>query len=140
MSEYETALGQWSWSQPPQGQPKKPDPGEAKDAFGNARGGAFGTVGGKKSPEHYAALERIREWTLTRFSLPGDAGVLVSEVSCALPGCPPLETVVAFWTEPDKRYHFKMFKEAVEVTEDDLPFAWLKSTLLSPEGFGCECC
>jgi len=138
MSDYDDAIGQWSWGQPAQREPQKPESGEPKDAFG--LGGAFGTVAGKKTPEHYAALEQIRTWTMARFSLPEDAGVLVSEVSCALPGCPPLETVVAFWTEPEKRYHFKMFKEAVEVTEDDLPFAWLKSTLLSPEGFGCECC
>ena len=24
---------------------------------------------------------------------------MVAEVACAVPGCPPLETVVAFWTD-----------------------------------------
>jgi hypothetical protein len=27
-----------------------------------------------------------------------------------------------------------------EVIYDDLPFTWLKDTLIVPEGFECECC
>lgn len=139
MSDYENALLGWNSVQKTKAELEAEAAKQAAaDGFG--LGGAFGTAGGKKSPEHYAALEHIREWTKERFKLPDDAGILVSEVSCALPGCPPLETVVAFWTEPAKRYHFKMFKEATAVAEDDIPFAWLKDTLLTPEGFGCECC
>src|SRR5256885_12878890 len=52
-----------------------------------------------------------------------------SEVACALPGCPPLETVVAFWTDADTRHHFKVFKPVAEVAPDDLPPAWLKNAL-----------
>ena len=48
-----------------------------------------------KRPEHVAALERVKSWTRARFNLPHDATVFVSEVSCALPGCPPRETVIA---------------------------------------------
>jgi broad specificity phosphatase PhoE len=55
-----------------------------------------------------AALERVREWTRARFKLPDDAAILVAEVVCVLPGCPPLETVVAFWTGNDTRHHFKL--------------------------------
>src|SRR5262245_26972074 len=63
----------------------------------------------KRGPEHMAALDRVREWTRARFSLAVDAAILVSEVACALPGCPPLETVIAFW-DGGQRYHFKIFK------------------------------
>jgi hypothetical protein len=94
----------------------------------------------RKSPEHVAALERVTEWTRQRFDLPDEAAVMVAEVACALPGCPPLETVVGFWTEADKRHHFKLFKPVAEVVEDDLPPAWLKNALLATEAFGCECC
>jgi hypothetical protein len=94
----------------------------------------------KKRPEHIAALDRVREWTRARFKLPEEAAILVSEVSCALPGCAPLETVVAFWTEGDKRHQFKLFKPVVEVVEDDLPPRWMKSALVEIEGIGCECC
>lgn len=93
----------------------------------------------KKSPEQSAALDRVAAWTRARFKLPDDAAILVSEIACSLPGCPPLETVVAFWTEGG-RHHIKFFKAAVEVAEDDLPPAWMKNALIVPEDFGAECC
>jgi hypothetical protein len=93
-----------------------------------------------KRPQHVAALERVKAWTRQHFKLPEDAAILVSEVSCALPGCPPRETVIAFWTENEKRHQFKLFKPAEDIVLDDLPPAWLKNALIAIEGFGCECC
>jgi nitrate reductase delta subunit len=60
--------------------------------------------------------------------------------TCAVPGCPPLETIVVFWTTDGKRHHFKLFKPVADVVFDDLPFAWLMDSLILPEGFGCDCC
>ena len=94
----------------------------------------------KKSPEHRAALHRVKEWTRQRFKLPDDAAILVTEVACGIPGCPPIETVVVFWTEGDRRHHFKVFKPAAEVVEDDLPPSWMKTALAVDEMLGCECC
>ena len=94
----------------------------------------------RKRPEHLAAIDRVRDWTRERFKLPDDAAIMVTEVTCALPGCPPLETVVAFWTAADTRHHFKVFKPVAEVVEDDLPPSWMKNALIVVEGFGCECC
>ena len=94
----------------------------------------------ENGPEHVAALDRVRAWTRERFTLAADAAIFVSEVSCALPGCPPRETVVAFWTEDERRHQFKLFKPVTEVVVDDLPPAWLKSALVAIEGLGCECC
>jgi nitrate reductase delta subunit len=94
----------------------------------------------RKRPEHLAAIDRVRGWTRERFKLPDDAAIMVTEVTCALPGCPPLETVVAFWTAADTRHHFKVFKPVAEVVEDDLPPSWMKNALIMVEGFGCECC
>jgi hypothetical protein len=94
----------------------------------------------RKRPQHRAAIDRVRDWTRERFRLPDDAAILVTEVTCALPGCPPLETVVVFWTESDTRHHFKVFKPVAEVVEDDLPPSWMKNALIVVEGFGCECC
>ena len=67
----------------------------------------------KKSPEHVAALDRVREWVRERFAL-GDTAILVAEVACAVPGCPPVETVIAFWSG-ERRHHFKVFKPVLEV-------------------------
>jgi hypothetical protein len=94
----------------------------------------------RKRPQHLAAIDRVRDWTRERFKLADDAAILVTEVTCALPGCPPLETVVVFWTASDTRHHFKVFKPVAEVVEDDLPPSWMKNALIVVEGFGCECC
>jgi nitrate reductase delta subunit len=93
----------------------------------------------RKSPEHAMALARVRAWTRARFNLTEDATILVAEVSCKLPGCPPIETAVVFWTAPDRRHQFKLFKPVAEVVADDLPPPWLKDALLGDD-FGCDCC
>ena len=83
------------------------------------------------------ALARVKRWTRERFELRDEAPVFVSEVACKVPGCPPLETVVAFWTEGDRRHQFKVFKRAEEVVEDDLPPTWMKDALAAVEGLDC---
>src|SRR3954447_5601550 len=93
---------------------------------------------GKKSPEHSAALDRGRGAVRAGFSL-GEGAILVAEVACAVPGCPPIETVIAFWSE-ERRHHFKVFKPVAEVTDDDLPPYWLKGALAVSYDFQCECC
>jgi len=92
-----------------------------------------------KSPQHREALDRVREWTRERFALGHEAAILVAEVACALPGCPPLETVIAFWSG-ERRHHTKVFKPVGEVTEDDLPPRWMKDAIAVPDDFECDCC
>ena len=121
MNDYADALQQWLSVD------RRAKPGVARTGFV------------KKNPEHLAALQRVRILTRERFALPDDAAILVAEVACPLPGCPPLETVVAFWSD-EKRHHFKVFKPVADVIPDDLPVAWLKSALVVPDGADCECC
>jgi nitrate reductase delta subunit len=92
----------------------------------------------KKSPAQAEAVARVREWTRQRFKLGEDATVVVSQVSCRVPGCPPLETVVAFWIG-ETRHRFKLFKPVEDVVADDLPPAWFKDALVDAD-FGCDCC
>jgi hypothetical protein len=91
----------------------------------------------RKSVDARAALARIEDWTRQRFGLGAADAVLVVEIACGLPGCPPLETVVAFWCGGE-RHQFKLFKRAGEVAEGDLPPAWLRRALASVAPF--ECC
>jgi nitrate reductase delta subunit len=93
----------------------------------------------RKSPERSAALDRVREWVRERFELPEESAILVAEVACAVPGCPPIETVIAFWSD-ERRHHLKIFKPVAEVVEDDLPPSWYKGALAVPEDFECDCC
>lgn len=96
-------------------------------------------VGAKRrDSDHMEALGRIEGWTRDRFALPGDAVVMVTEIVCGVPGCPPLETVIAFWTGDETRYRLKIFKRVTEVAESDLPVRWLLPAL---EDFGdLDCC
>jgi nitrate reductase delta subunit len=75
-----------------------------------------------------------------RFRLGEDDVVSAVEIECALPGCPPLETVIAFWMADEKRRHYKIFKPIVDVVEDDLPPSWMRDALIVEEGFECSCC
>ena len=93
-----------------------------------------------KGAEHLDAIERIKDWTRRRFSLAESDGVLVTEGPSVLPGFPPLETVVAFWSADAVRHHFRVFKPADEIVEDDVPPAWMKDALAAAEGIECYCC
>ena len=86
-----------------------------------------------------AVADRARKWTQTRFQLSDDETVMVSEVACGVPGCPPVETHIVFWTAAG-RHHFKVFKPLAEVVEDDLPPAFMKNALVWAEGLECSCC
>jgi nitrate reductase delta subunit len=102
---------------------------------GPLRIGAF-----KTGPRLRDAAERVQAWTRARFSLDEDAAVLVTELECTRPGCPPLETIVTFWVEDGARRHFKVFKPVAEVAADDLPPAWLMDALCAEPGDEYECC
>lgn len=99
-------------------------------AFRDRRGGAT----------HLDAVERLKDWTRGRFCLLDEEIVLVSEIARALPGSPPLETVVAFWTADGTRHHFTVFKPAEQASEEDVPPAWLKEALAASRGIDCDCC
>ena len=86
-----------------------------------------------------AALDRVREWTRARFAIGDDEAIMVSEIVCAVPGCPPIETHVVFWTAVG-RHHFMVFKPLAEAVEDDLPPAFMKNALVALEGMDCGCC
>lgn len=92
-----------------------------------------------RSPADAATLDRVRDWTRTRFALGDDDGLMVSEIACKVPGCPPIETHIVFWT-PAGRHHFKVFKPLGEVAEDDLPPAFMKNGLLALDGEERACC
>lgn len=109
---------------------------ENPPAAGNWRLSTFNRGSG-----HREAARRVRDWVRERFSLTEDDTVTVNEITCEVPGCPPLETVVAFWTEGgEKRHHYKIFKPVAEVIEEDLPPYWMKNALASGDEFYCSCC
>jgi hypothetical protein len=93
----------------------------------------------KNSSGDSAAPDRLRAWTRARFALAADETVMVSEVTCGVPGCPPVETHLVFWTDRG-RHHFKIFKPLADVVEDDLPPAFMKNALIAVDGADIDCC
>jgi nitrate reductase delta subunit len=94
----------------------------------------------KADPGREQAAARVQAWTRERFELSGVCAVMVTELACTRPGCPPLETVVAFWVEDDQRRHFKVFKPLADVIPADLPPAWLKDFLCAERDEQLGCC
>src|SRR5271154_2375836 len=93
----------------------------------------------RRRPDNGAAVDRLRDWTRTRFSLADSETIMAAEIACAVPGCPPIETHVVFWTGLG-RHPFKIFKPVAAVAEDDLPPAFMKNALIALDGADCDCC
>jgi len=108
---------------------------ERQTARRSLRIGAF-----RQDDAHVRALARVKAWTRESLELTAEDTILVSEVACTRPGCPPLETLVAFWTHTAERHWFKVFKPVADVMPDDLPPAWLKDALYATEPVDGECC
>jgi nitrate reductase delta subunit len=96
-----------------------------------------------QGPLHDAAVAQVETWVRDRFRLPPEAVVMVSELACQVPGCPPLETVVAYWmgaASEAVRHHLKVFKPVQLVQPDDLPPWWMRDALAAPPDWACGCC
>lgn len=80
-------------------------------------------------PENLAHLDRIEGLVRTRFAVPTNELVLVTEDPGLVPGHPPLLTTVRFWIAGE-RFRLRFFKSAAEVDMTDLPVAWLLRALV----------
>ena len=99
-----------------------------------------GVFGARKGEGHVEAVEQVKDWTRARFSLGAEDVVVVNETEAKLPGFPPRETAVTFWTADRVRHHYKVFKPVADVAADDIPPAFLKASLALAEGIECACC
>ena len=94
----------------------------------------------RSSTTHLAAVERVKDWTRGRFELDDMTIVMITEAASKLPGYPPLQTAVSFWTQDNARHHFTVFKRIEDVAEADIPPAFMKAALALSEGISCACC
>jgi hypothetical protein len=67
-----------------------------------------------------ARVGQIKEWVARRFELPPDAVVMVAELRCSEPGCPPLETMIAIVDGPGQRRQVKLHKSTAEIAASDV--------------------
>ena len=62
----------------------------------------------------------IKAWATETLGLADDVAVMVTELRCTEPGCPPLETVVAILGESGPTRQYKIHKPLADVTREDL--------------------
>lgn len=63
-------------------------------------------------------LQQLKDWVYETLTLERTVPISISQLKCAEPGCPPLETVIAVMTQPPQTY--KIHRPAVEVERADV--------------------
>ncbi len=63
-------------------------------------------------------LDQIRIWVKQALDFPNEAPIIVKEVPCVKPGCPPIETAIMVLLEKEPPRFFKIQKTINEVTFD----------------------
>lgn len=74
----------------------------------------------KRPPRDAAALARIREWARAALDDPPGLDLTISEVECADPACPGLETFILVMREGMPTEAVKIRKLIVEIIEADI--------------------
>jgi len=77
------------------------------------------SFGGHPRDTDWTHAETIKTWTEAALGLDEDAVVMVTELQCSEPGCPPLETVIAVLAGDGRRL-YKVLKPMAEVTIEDV--------------------
>ncbi|MGE3536597.1 MAG: hypothetical protein AB7N91_04060 [Candidatus Tectimicrobiota bacterium] len=68
-------------------------------------------------PQH---LARVKTWVSEAFQSSDDTTILVTELRCTEPGCPPLETVIALLHPHAGTRQHKVHKALGALTRDDI--------------------
>lgn len=70
---------------------------------------------GRTTSDATARKREIKTWVTEALALPEDATVMVTELACKEPGCPPIETVIAVLRGPRDTVQFKVHRAAVNL-------------------------
>ena len=62
----------------------------------------------------------IKAWARMLWALSDETTVMVTELECREPGCPPIETVIAVLEGPGRTTQYKIHKAADEVSQADV--------------------
>jgi len=80
--------------------------------------------GPPKDEHRGSAIRALKALAGPLFGAGDDDAIMVSELQCTEPGCPPIETVVALLRAGSATRQIKVHKPALEVTEEDLRAAF----------------
>jgi hypothetical protein len=62
----------------------------------------------------------VRRWARELWQLGDEDSVLVTQLQCTEPGCPPLETVIVIAAAGQPTVQHKLHKPAAEISREDL--------------------
>lgn len=72
-----------------------------------------------------ASARVLKQWTREILALDNDDIVTVNELACALPGCPPKETIILVLLHQGETLKIPIHKAMREVTENDIASAFI---------------
>jgi len=78
------------------------------------------TMFGSRAAANPEVLARVKAWVREFGGLSDEVSMLVTELRCTEPGCPPLETVIAVLDQPGKPRQFKIHKAMSDVSSLDV--------------------
>jgi hypothetical protein len=87
----------------------------------------FSFTNSKPNSSINRARKRIEDVVRSKRNCREDDHILVQELSCLEPDCPPKETLIAIFTEGQPPLHFRIHKGLADVTENDLSQAIAES-------------
>jgi hypothetical protein len=73
-----------------------------------------------RGPQSAARNREVKRWVEELFELGPEAVVMVSELACTEPGCPPRETVIAILRGPGDMAQHKLHLAMAEITRADV--------------------
>ena len=74
-------------------------------------------IDASKKTANVALSKQIKVWVRDYAMVPEDFAILVTELKCAEPGCPPLETIVALLGPGGAQYQQKVHLAINQITE-----------------------
>lgn len=74
------------------------------------------------------ASHSIKQWVTELLELAEHERVMVSELACHEPGCPPIETVVVVLRGPGDTVMRKFHRRAHDLTRAEIEAAWAQAT------------
>lgn len=81
--------------------------------------------------------EEICNWVHEVLSLTDQDRVVVTQLSCAEPGCPPLETIIAVFSEGNPSRQWKVHKPANDLLREEVDSLLRLGTGWSPRSWKC---
>ena len=91
-----------------------------KDCFftGNGNSSAVADPFGRNVDISPFTVDQIRYWTRQNLGFPPDAPIVVKEVPCVKPGCPPIETAIMVFLKNEPPRLFKIQQTINDITFD----------------------